>query len=186
MLQDSLYLSDFALALRLLADAPEASPADAATLRGMADGCRFAEQALHQDFVSGWDIPEAAKTPQPRPTTVLYCSYLLRVVSVGSHAEGLAALLPCFWVYHHVGRLMLAAREKSTASRPPQFDAWIDMYAGEAFAGAVAAYKALVEAAAEAATAEVRGKMATHFKRGCDLEYMFWDAALNLQEWPTF
>ena len=65
----------------------------------MADGCRSAEGALHSNFIAGWDIPEAEKSPPlAKPTTVLYCSYLLRVVSVGSHGEGLAALLPCFWV----------------------------------------------------------------------------------------
>jgi hypothetical protein len=43
------------------------------------------------------------------PTTTLYTSYLLRVCATRPHAEGLAALLPCFWVYMHV----------STTTPPP-------------------------------------------------------------------
>lgn len=29
-------------------------------------------------------------------------------------------------------------------------------------------------------------RMAGHFKRACELEYMFWDAASTLQAWPCF
>ena len=28
--------------------------------------------------------------------------------------------------------------------------------------------------------------MTEHFVKACELEWMFWDAALKLVEWPTF
>jgi len=42
------------------------------------------------------------------PTTLLYTSYVLRVVTTDSLAEGLAALLPCFWVYQLIAHGVLA------------------------------------------------------------------------------
>jgi len=57
------------------------------------------ETALHDDFLSKWGLEHATVA---LPTTTLYTSYLLRVCATRPHAEGLAALLPCFWVYMHV------------------------------------------------------------------------------------
>ena len=57
------------------------------------------ETALHDDFLSKWGLEHATGA---LPTTTLYTSYLLRVCATRPHAEGLAALLPCFWVYMHV------------------------------------------------------------------------------------
>ena len=96
--------------------------------------------------------------PRAKPATVMYTSYLLRVVSIGSHAEGLSALLPCFWVDHHVGTLMLAARGGGSASRPAEYDSWIDMYAGDAFADAVRVYRALVEVRRDTTPPSPRGQ----------------------------
>ena len=56
-----------------------------------------------------WEID--ATDAKPMPNTLLYTSYMLRVVATRPHAEGLAVLLPCFWVYMHVGKCMLKLRE---------------------------------------------------------------------------
>ena len=45
------------------------------------------------------------------PNCLLYTSYMKRIVATKCHAEGLAALLPCFWVYMHVGKCMLKLRD---------------------------------------------------------------------------
>jgi hypothetical protein len=44
----------------------------------------------------------------------------------------------------------------------------------------------LHQAAAAGASEATRSAMAAHFKRGCELEWMFWDAAASRQDWPTF
>ncbi len=54
------------------------------------------------------------------------------------------------------------------------------------FERSVCAYKDIVEAAAAKADAECRASMMQHFTRCCQLEWMFWDAALQLQSWPKF
>ena len=78
---------------------------------------------------------------------------------------------------------MLEKRRNSTATRPPMFDAWIDMYGGPDFAAAVARYRALVEAAARA-TPEHVPQMADHFRTSCHLENMFWTQAQDTLAWP--
>jgi thiaminase/transcriptional activator TenA len=109
--QDALYLRDFAASLRSLADNEGVSTADSVRLRAFAAGAEEAEMSLHNGFFKDWDIAVTGDEEQ-MPNSLLYTSYMLRVVSTRPHAEGLAVLLPCFWVYMHVGKCMLELRSK--------------------------------------------------------------------------
>ena len=136
--QDSKYLLDFGLALRRLA-ALAGDEEEALALNNFADGADIAERSLHASFFAAWGLGEdALAKDEQAPTTLAYTSFLLRCVADG-YREGLAALLPCFWVYHDVGVKMLELRATTyrDATRAPQLDAWIDMYGGDAFADAV-------------------------------------------------
>lgn len=110
VVQDALYLTDFADCLRRLAKSESASKEDSERLNGFAKGAEEAEMSLHNSFFKEWDI--SADGAEQMPNCLLYTSYMKRVVITGSHAEGLAVLLPCFWVYMHVGQCMLKLREK--------------------------------------------------------------------------
>eukprot|EP00669_Euglena_mutabilis_P008348 TRINITY_DN3428_c0_g1_i1.p1 TRINITY_DN3428_c0_g1~~TRINITY_DN3428_c0_g1_i1.p1 ORF type:complete len:234 (-),score=62.86 TRINITY_DN3428_c0_g1_i1:232-912(-) len=185
VMQDSLYLHDFGAALRRLAAAPEGpTPAQADRLREFALGPEKAEAALHGSFFKDWGLSK--EDAKPSPTTLLYTSYVLRVVTTESLAEGLAVLLPCYWVYQHIGTHLLKLREAAgpKASRPPQYDRWIDMYAGEDFEQTVTDYKAFVADFAARADPETLKWMTEHFRRGTVMEYMFWDAAYKKEGWP--
>lgn len=70
------------------------------------------------------------------------------------------------------------------SKRPPQFDAWIDMYAGDDFEREVKEYIELVDAECKVATEEEFKEMQKHFNVCCKLEHMFWDQANNQMEWP--
>ena len=95
--QDRLYLLDFALALRRLAALSEGEDVEA--LRAFADGADVAEASLHESFFAAWGVDATALLQDDQaPTTLAYTSFLLRCVADG-RAEGLAALLPCFWVW---------------------------------------------------------------------------------------
>uniref|UniRef100_A0A7S1BP26 Thiaminase-2/PQQC domain-containing protein n=1 Tax=Corethron hystrix TaxID=216773 RepID=A0A7S1BP26_9STRA len=185
VVQDALYLGDFAAALRMLSKNEGISTEDSRRLASFATGAEEAEMELHSSFFREWDI--SADGAVQMPHTLLYTSYMLSVVATRPHAEGLACLLPCFWVYMHVGHLMLRHREKlgSAASRPPQFDAWIDMYAGEEFEHEVRDYIAMVNRVAGTVDDDVRQKMNVHFRKACELEHMFWDQAQVRMEWPN-
>jgi thiaminase/transcriptional activator TenA len=109
-----------------------------------------------------------------------------RIVATKCHAEGLAVLLPCFWVYMHVGKCMLKLRDElaDTVERPPQFDAWIDMYAGDEFEKEVTDYIGMVDAACKMADEATLKEMEKHFIMSCKLEHMFWDQAQFQMQWP--
>mmetsp|Transcript_29202 Transcript_29202/g.33901 ORF Transcript_29202/g.33901 Transcript_29202/m.33901 type:complete len:226 (-) Transcript_29202:370-1047(-) len=185
VVQDALYLTDFAECLRRLGD-NATKINDKNRLYSLAKGAEEDEKELHRSFFTKWDINDSNVSPMPQ--TLSYTSYMIRVVSTKPHAEGLAVLLPCFWVYMHVGKCMLKLRDElgDTAKRSPQFDAWIDLYASEEFEKEVKDYIAMVDAAAEGLDEESISKMEEHFILCCKLEHLFWDQALELTKWPNF
>ena len=110
VVQDALYLADFADCLRRLANNKGVSAADSDRLNAFAKGAADAELALHRSFFVEWDI--SAEGAEQMPNCLLYTSYMTRIVATKCHAEGLASLLPCFWVYMHVGKCMLKLRDE--------------------------------------------------------------------------
>eukprot|EP00536_Pseudo-nitzschia_multiseries_P018354 jgi/Psemu1/228645/e_gw1.2416.4.1 len=198
VVQDALYLKDFADCLRRVA-AKAPTPEDAARLVDFAKGAEECELELHNSFFQQWNItpPDSSSESQDEakqmPNCLLYTSYMKRVVATESYAQGLAVLLPCFWVYMHVGHVMLKLRTDlaDTVERKPQYDAWIDMYAGDDFEKEVTDFIAMVnaECARLANDTDVDAssafrRMQHHFTTGCKLEHMFWDQASNMMQWP--
>lgn len=80
---------------------------------------------------------------------------------------------------------MLSLRNKlgDSVQRPPQFDAWIDMYGGDEFEKDVTDYIAIIDDAVKVAGCENLKKMEEHFMMSCKLEYLFWDQAQHLMQW---
>ena len=187
VVQDALYLTDFADCLNRLGEmAP--NPKDADRLKALAKGAEEDEKELHRSFFKKWDIHDEGAEAKSMPNTLLYTSYMLRVVTTRPYAEGLAVLLPCFWVYMHVGKCMLKLREElsDSVTRIPQFDAWIDMYASQEFENEVTDYIAMVDAVVADVDEETVGRMQEGFIMCCKLEHMFWDQAEELMQWPDF
>jgi thiaminase (transcriptional activator TenA) len=110
VVQDALYLQDFGDCLRRLSRNNGVSKHDSERLEAFAKGAEEAEMCLHNSFFKQWDINTDGVNQMPN--TLLYTSYMKRIVATECHAEGLAALLPCFWVYGHVGEVMLKLRTK--------------------------------------------------------------------------
>lgn len=109
VVQDALYLHDFYDCLRLLGDHATIPAEESKRLHEFAQGAKDAELQLHGSFFKQWDI--TSDGVDQMPNTLLYTSFMYRIVATRPHAEGLAALLPCFWVYMHVGKCMLRLRE---------------------------------------------------------------------------
>jgi thiaminase/transcriptional activator TenA len=109
VIQDALYLKDFADCLRRLAPSA-ATKKDSDRFSEFAKGAEEAELALHNSFFVQWKISDQGA--EQMPNSLLYTSYMKRIVATKSHAQGLACLLPCFWVYMHVGQCMLKLRKE--------------------------------------------------------------------------
>jgi thiaminase/transcriptional activator TenA len=195
VIQDALYLNDFCTCLEILASKMQLEMKDDDStykeaciqrvneLSGVIDK---AEKELHRSYFTTWGISESDATAMPN--TVLYTSYMMKVVSTRPIAEGMAAILTCFWVYMHVGKCMLKLREElgTSVQRSAQLDEWIDMYAGEEYEKEVESFIMIVDKVAKEVDEETLSKMKEHFVMCCKLEYMFWTQAQTLMRWPEF
>jgi thiaminase/transcriptional activator TenA len=180
MIQDAHYLEGFARALSL-ASAKGWSTDHIVHFAGAASTAIVVERSLHADYFTRFGVsPEAFAAAEPSPVCDHYVSWLLRTASLDPFEVTLAALLPCFWIYREVGRHILAK-----AATPNPYQAWIDTYAGEEFEQAVDAVIDVTDIVAAAASPRSLAAMHGAFTRAAQHEWMFWDSAYRLAEWPV-
>jgi thiaminase/transcriptional activator TenA len=161
IVQDAHYLIGFGRALSLAAaKAPE--PDGIVQFSRAAQDAIVVERALHGGFFRD------------------YVSYLLATAYAEPFEVVCAALLPCFWIYKAVGDDIFA---RAAADNP--YRAWIDTYAGEEFAEAVAGMIAATDHAALTASVGTRQRMHRAFTQATRLEWMFWDSAYRDAGWPV-
>ena len=177
--QDVHYLRDYARALAVVgAKAP--AHADTAMFARHAAGAVEAELSLHLTLLPELGLDPAALAGTPiGPTTRAYTSYLLATAYGGSFAEGLAAVLPCYWIYAEVGAALVQA-----GSPDPRYQRWIDVYAGAEFELIVEEVLALVDRIGPGLTAAEKRRAGRHLVMTARYEWMFWDAAAQDERWP--
>lgn len=178
--QDAHYLRDYARALAAVATrAP--THADTAMFARHAADTAAVELALHETLLPRLGIDPARLASIPvSPTTTAYTSYLLAVAHTGGLAEGFAAVLPCYWIYQRVGAALVSA-----GSPDPRYQAWIDTYAGESFAAAVAEVLAFGDRLGTRLAEDDADRAAARFRTAARYEWMFWDAAWRRETWPA-
>ncbi|MQA01656.1 MAG: thiaminase II [Streptosporangiales bacterium] len=182
LVQDQRYLIGFSKALAT-ASARSTDVADAAFLAQSAHTALVVERSLHADYLSAFDIDaDEADGVETAPSGLAYTSFLQALAATGSYPELVAGLLPCFWVYEHVGRTILA--DVGDLEGHP-YALWIRTYADDEFAAAVANMRDIVDRQAAGADDEQRTAMRRAFVRGCEYEWLFWDAAWRMEPWPT-
>jgi thiaminase (transcriptional activator TenA) len=178
--QDAHYLVGFGRALTLAA-AKAPNPDRVVQFAKSAEGAIVVERALHGSFFAQYAITRDAFAQTPlSPACHHYVSFLLATAYGEPYDVLLGALLPCFWIYAEVGRDIHA---RAKPGNP--YQAWIDTYAGEEFHAAVRAVIAATDEAAALASADVRARMHAAFARATQLEWMFWDSAYRLEQWPV-
>jgi thiaminase/transcriptional activator TenA len=179
LLQDARYLHVYARALSAVGGRALAAD-DTALLAGRAARAVAVERALHEGLLRDMGLgEEVISGTEPSPTTLAYGSYLLAKVHGGSFSDGLAALLPCYWIYWEVGKA-LAER----GSPDQMYQRWIDTYGSEEFAEAVTNVLALTDRVGHALGSEELDRAREHFVTASRYEWMFWDAAWREERWP--
>ena len=180
VVQDALYLVDYARALALVgAKAPDEGAI--AMFASHARGALEVERSLHEGLLVELGVaPEQLRVAPTTPTTLAYTSYLLRSCHQGSFSEGLAAVLPCYWIYAEVGAALLAR-----SSPDPLYARWIGTYGGEEFGKIVADVLALVDRTGASASACEQSAMREHVVTTSRYEWMFWDASWRREAWPV-
>ena len=178
--QDALYLSRYAQALAVLGGrAPDSQ--DTAMFARHAAGAIDVERALHESLLPelGIDASSIAAT-ELAPTNLAYTSYLLAVVHGGSYAEGVAAVLPCYWIYWEVGKELVKHGSPDT-----RFQRWIDTYGGDEFGAVVQEVLDATDRLDANVTEAERERMLRHFQATARYEWMFWDMGFREEQWPV-
>jgi len=179
VVQDSLYLNSFSRGLSLAA----ARAPDASSMLRFAKSAQEAievERILHAGFLKQFGVTDKdLEQAQKSPTCTAYTSFILSTAATQSYEELVAAVLPCFWIYHDVGTTIA----RNVAPGNP-YQPWISTYADEGFAEAVRAVMSVADETASAASPAIRDRMRKAFYLASVYEWMFWDSAYRMEEWP--
>jgi thiaminase (transcriptional activator TenA) len=179
VVQDAIYLRDYARALAAVASRA-ADAAGAEMFARHAAGAISVERQLHASLLADLGIdPAAAAAADPAPTTLAYTSYLLAAARGGSYAEGVAAVLPCYWIYREVGREL-----QRRGSPDPRYQRWIDTYGGAEFDADVREVLAVADGLGPGLGAAERARAHRHFRDTSRYEWMFWDMGYRQEAWP--
>jgi thiaminase/transcriptional activator TenA len=174
--QDALYLHDFGRALALIG-ARSTEPSKLQQFANFAEGTVVVERQLHNHYFQTFNI-KASYTKSP--TCTLYTNFLLSKASLEPYEVGIAALLPCFWIYREVGNYIY----RNAAPSNPYQD-WIDTYAGEEFSRLVDQAIKITDEVADNSSPRVKESMQEAFLYSTRLEWMFWDSAYRQEVWPV-
>jgi len=181
--QDAAYLVEFS---RILARASQLAPDRPAQafFAASAHTALEVESALHRDWLSANAglSPEALGAVEPSPVTAAYTNHLLATGANGSYAETVAAVLPCYWLYAHIGDVLL--RAAGDLSDHP-YARWISTYADAGFQESTRLACGFADAAAAHVDAGTRERMLRAFEISSMHEYFFFDQGLRREPWPT-
>jgi thiaminase/transcriptional activator TenA len=181
IMQDYVYLLDFA---QVLCQAGAKSP-DLETLQLFAHhalGAVEVERSFHATF--GQDLGMSRKqldAVTKGPITQAYIAHLQSVARSGTLGEIVAAVLPCYWIYGEVGRRL----HRTRPSKPKIYRKWIEIYASEPFWRSVREQIQLMDRLGKAADSRAKELMTRHFLLSSRYEFMFWEQAYRLENWPV-
>lgn len=181
VLQDYLYLLDFAQVLCL----GGAKSTNLALLEIFARHALIAvevEREFHAAFGKSLGLmpKQLDKTPKG-PVTEAYTKHLQAIARGGTLGEIVAAVLPCYWIYGVVGRRLYKGRPR----RPKIYRQWIETYASEDYWKPVREQIQVMDHLGRKAGREEKDLMRSHFVLSSRYEYLFWDQAYRLEEWPV-
>jgi len=136
---------------------------------------------VHGIYLKKFDIDEDQLINAiPYPVTEFYCSYLIKTAAIEPFEVGLAATLPCHWVYYRIGLDM----NKLKISRDNKYRQWIKGYEPEpGETRDINAFIDLLGNYMRDTTDKNREKMRHAFDTAMKLEYMFWDSIYRDVKW---
>ena len=142
------------------------------------------EAALHRRYGErlGFTPAEMAATPLA-PTTYAYTRHLLAIATSGTLPELLTAILPCAWIYAEVGRRLVG--ETAPAHDHPYAD-WLTTYASPDFDAVSIWLRARLDTHATRLSPHDVARLYEIFQVSTGYEWLFWDMAWRLEEWPAW
>ncbi len=178
VIQDALYLREFAKALSLAAS--KAPREDwLLTLNEHSKNTLIVERALHDSFFKDWRLSKEEVYSKPMsPTNLAYTNYLIAIAYSRPFHEVLGSLLPCYWIYWEVGKEL-----SKRGSRKELYQRWIETYSAEDFGKVCLSVIDMMDNVSESLTLENKNSVKAHFTITSKYEYLFFDSAYKLEEW---
>ncbi|MBE9043414.1 thiaminase II [Pleurocapsales cyanobacterium LEGE 10410] len=179
IIQDGIYLGEFSRALAIISAKAPSPELQLQFARNAAEAIAV-ERGLHEQFFAEFNITsETALATQPSPTCLSYTNFLLATAYQYSFAIGVAAVLPCFWIYLEVGKYIY---QQATSKLNP-YQKWIDTYIDAEFESSVMGVIDVANDMAHKVAAEELTLMNQVFYRSSQFEWLFWDSADQLETW---
>lgn len=172
--QDHLYLDKYVRALLVLASKmPNINDLQTIT-RHVLEAIEV-ERRLHETYMRKWGMSTEGYVESP--TNMAYTSFLLYEAYAKPYYEALAAVLPCYWIYAEVGEYL--AKFNSPIE---DYRLWISTYSGDQYRRAVDEVLKMVDSLT--VTEDQLRDMVGAFRTASIYEYLFWDSAYRLEQWP--
>ena len=174
--QDYHYLEGFGRAVAMtLAKAPNSSILEELSHRVMTP----IERPLHHQLVAeaGMSMDDV-QDAQRSPTNTAYVNHMLTTAAHHGLGATAASLLPCPWTYHLL-------RDELGASEHPLYSQWTAFYVAGLLQNSVDAWRSFVDREAQSAGPRELEAMREAFLTSSRYEYMFWEMAYNMEQWPA-
>ncbi len=165
--QDALYLGAFSKALIDLAGRAPRAEWKAQFTRDATEAI-VVEKQMHSEILASYGIEPDSKA-RMSAVNKAYTDHLLAACAKAPFAAGVAAMLPCYWIYWEVGKEL-----KKSGSKNKDYQRWIDQYAGEEYGVTVRRVIGILDAAVSPREREQCRKL---FIQSSQFEYDFWDGA---------
>ncbi len=179
--QDDFYLRGYTRALATLASRAPTSGAAAFWAKSAGEAVE-AEVLLHEGLLADERLRDLPRPAVASPTTRAYVNSLLAATAFEPYEVGVAAVLPCYWVYADMG---LTLSERAARLSPHPYAGWVAAYADPGFLDVTRQAIAQLDAAAAAADDATRSRMLTAFVDATWYEEQFWAASYELEAWPA-
>lgn len=141
------------------------------------------EADLHRRYGERFGLPPATMAATPMaPTNYAYTRHLLAVATSGTLPELLTAVLPCAWIYAEVGSYLVSSMPP--ASDHPYRD-WLATYAAPDFDAIGRWIRERLDTSAGKITSQEEHHLYEIFRISTSYEWLFWDMAWRLEEWPS-
>ena len=135
---------------------------------------------MHDALLNDPLLRSAPHATAPSPTTRGYVNFIQTAVAYDPYPVGVAAVLPCYWVYAQVG-MDLVKRAEAVENHP--YGTWVATYADPAFQETTAVAIELLDEAAEATDDATRTVMLDTFADAARYEELFWERSHCLEAW---
>lgn len=165
--QDAQYLTYYSRALASLA-ARAVDPEESVWWAQSSQACLVEEAELHRSWLGDRGGAIAG------PVTTAYTDFLLARTLGDDYVVGTAAVLPCFWLYAHLG-----AKVPHVPEDHP-YASWLQTYGDPEFVEGTSHTISVVEKAFENASPVGRARAAHAYLTACRHELEFFDQALRV------